>query len=364
MDQLSSYLHDLEHVYYDTKRWLQAVTLDDVVKSKLIPATAAVILIYYLVRKWCAGGACKSKARLDGKTVIVTGCTAGIGKETARDLYGRGARVIMACRNQKKAQTVTTEIFNSFKNVDGSTVGELVNYTLDLSSMNSIRGFCKEILEKEENIDILINNAGIIQDVNKNQLLTEDGFDLTIGTNHLGPFLLTSLLLEKLSESKHKPARIINVASRAYEWGGINTKDLNFGAAVPYPGAFKAYGQSKLCNIFFTQELAKRTTESNISSYVLHPGTVSTDIAVGKFPWYVNLLIKPISVPLMWLFSKTLKEGAQTTIFCAVDESIENESGKYYVDCKESPLTSVAKDDETAEKLWMLSEKLVKLEET
>ena len=180
MDQLNSYLHDLEHIYYDTKRWLQAMTIDDVVKSKLIPATAAVILIYYLLRKWCAGGACKSKARLDGKTVIVTGCTAGIGKETARDLYGRGARVIMACRNRKKAQTVTTEIFNSFRNVEGSAVGELVNYTLDLSSMNSIRGFCKEILEKEENMDILINNAGIIQDVNKNQLLTEDGFDLSL----------------------------------------------------------------------------------------------------------------------------------------------------------------------------------------
>ena len=363
MDKLNIYMHELEHLYYDTRHWLQHVTLDDYksFRSKIIPILVVVAILYYLIRKFCSGGVCKSQARLDGKSIIVTGSTEGIGREAAKEFYRRGARVIMACRNKEKAQKTTTEIFNAYKNVPGVVVGKLVNYTLDLSSMTSIREFCEDIIEKESNIDILVNNAGLIQEINQGQHSTEDGFDLTIGTNHLGPFLLTNLLLEKLSQSNHKPARVINVSSRAYEWGKIHTENLNFGAAVPFPGAFKAYGQSKLCNIFFTQELAKRTKDLNISTYALHPGTVKTNIATGKFPWYFTMIVKCISLPLMWLFSKTATQGAQTTIYCAVDESIASESGRYYVDCKETSLKSIANDKETARKLWELSEKLVKL---
>ena len=142
----------------------------------------------------------------------------------------------MACRNRKKAHQAKTEILSAFQNVPGSELGDLVVYKLDLSSMASIREFCDEVLEKEEHIDILVNNAGIIAPIHQGHELTEDGFDLTIGTNHLGPFLLTNLLLEKMSQSPHKPARIVNVASDAYLWGTIRTEDLNFGAAAPYPG--------------------------------------------------------------------------------------------------------------------------------
>ena len=362
--KLDSHLHDLEHLYYDGKNWAQNLTKDDILKSKFFPVIGAVILVLYVVRKYCAGGVCKSKARLDGKTVIITGSNTGIGKETAKDFYGRGARVIMACRNQKKAQKATTEIFHACKHVSPDVVGQIINYNLDLSSITSITNFCQEIIEKEDNIDILVNNAGIIAPINQGHQLTEDGFDLTIGTNHLGPFLLTNLLLEKLSKSLNKPARIVNVASDAYRWGDIQTKDLNFGAAVPYPGAFKAYGQSKLCNILFSKELSRRVQGQNISVYVLHPGTVQTNIATNIFPWYIRLITDLLAAPLLFCFSKSTRQGAQTTIYCAVEESIASESGKYYVDCKQASLKFPATDQETAEKLWTLSEKLVKLEQT
>lgn len=358
---IDSYMHDLEHLYYDGRSWAKTATMDDVLKLKIWPIALSTLLILYVIRKIFAGGVCRSSARLDGKTVIVTGCNAGIGKEAAKDFYKRGARVIMACRNRKKAHQAKNEIFNAFHKVPGSAVGELIIYKLDLSSMVSIREFCDEILEKEEHIDILVNNAGIIAPIHQDHQLTEDGFDLTIGTNHLGPFLLTNLLLDKLSQSSHKPARIVNVSSDAYLWGTIRTEDLNFGAAAPYPGAFKAYGQSKLCNIFFTQELTKRTEELNISTYVLHPGTVRTSIATDKFPWYIRLFTRLISIPLMLLFAKSTKQGAQTTIYCAVDESISQESGYYYKDCKKTALKPIGRDKEKAEKLWSLSEELVKL---
>ena len=358
---IDSVLHDLEHIYHDGRNWAQTATFDDVLKLRIWPIAGVTILILYVIRKFFAGGVCRSSARLDGKTVIVTGCNAGIGKEAAKDFYGRGARVIMACRNRKKAHRATTEIYKSFPNIPGAPVGELVNYKLDLSSMASIQEFVDEVLEKEEHIDILVNNAGIIAPIHHGHELTEDGFDLTIGTNHLGPFLLTNLLLDKMSQSPNKPARIVNVASDAYFWGSIRTEDINFGAAVPYPGSFKAYGQSKLCNIFFTQELAKRTEGSNISTYVLHPGTVRTSIATGKFPWYIRLFITFISIPLMVLMAKSPKQGAQTTIYCAVDESISQESGHYYKDCKKTALKPIGMDEEKASKLWTLSEELVKL---
>ena len=358
---IDSSLHDLEHLYYDGRNWAQTATFDDVLKLKIWPIVGVTFLTLYVIKKYFAGGVCRSSARLDGKTVIVTGCNAGIGKETAKDFYRRGARVIMACRNRKKAHQATTEIFQTVSNVPGSPVGELVNYKLDLSSMASVREFCDEVLEKEDHIDILVNNAGIIAPVFKGRQLTEDGFDLTIGTNHLGPFLLTNLLLDKMFQSPHKPARIVNVASNAYRWGAIRTEDINFGAAVPYPGAFKAYGQSKLCNIFFTQELAKRTEELNISTYVLHPGGVRTNIATGKFPWYIRCFTKIILFPFMYLFAKSAKQGAQTTIYCAVDKSVAKESGFFYEDCQKKSLKPIGVDQEKSEKLWALSEELVKL---
>ena len=361
MSKLNGFLHDLEHFYYDGKHWVQNITLDDAAKGRVLSATGVVLLLYYFVRKFCDGGVCKSKARLDGKTIIITGSNAGIGLETAKDFYRRGARVIMACRNSKKASKESSEIKATCQNKDGAVLGEIVNYPLDLSSMKSIREFATNVIEKEGNIDILVNNAGLTQPINQDQYLTEDGFDLTIGTNHLGPFLLTNLLLDKLSNAKHKPARIVNVSSQAYLWGRIHTEDLNFARAGSFPGAFAAYGQSKLCNILFTHELKKRTEHRDISTYVLHPGTVRTKIVTDNFPWYLWLLTKYLGIPLLWLFAKSAVQGAQTTIYCAVDESIAHDSGKFYCDCKETPLKPIGKEEDTAEKLWMLSENLVKL---
>ena len=364
MDKFDSFFHDLEHYYYDFKHWMQNVNKVDFLIGRILPAAIVFLLVLYLIRTFCAGGTCKNKARMDGKTVIVTGANGGIGFEAAREFYKRGARVIMACRNMKKAEKAASNIRQCYKNEMDTKLGEIVIYTLDLSSMTSIREFANDIIEKEDSIDILVNNAGLVQARSATQQLTEDGFDLTMGTNHLGPFLLTNLLLKKLSMAQHKPARIVNVASVAYEWGKLHLEDLNFGA-LPYPGSFPAYGQSKLANILFTRVLALKTKDMGIVTYVLHPGTVNTNIAfnfVESVPLLAWIMLKCLW-PLFLLFAKTPKEGAQTIIYCAVEDSIANESGHYYLDCKKGSLKAIGRDDDTAEKLWDLSEKLVKLKE-
>ena len=128
MDKFGNFLHDLEHIFYDTKNWLLTISKDDIVNSNILPKLGIVVITLYLLRRFCAGGSCKGNARLDGRTVIVTGSNTGIGKETAKDLYGRGARVIMACRNLKKAEKAAEEIRLAFKTIAAANPGEIVIY--------------------------------------------------------------------------------------------------------------------------------------------------------------------------------------------------------------------------------------------
>ena len=309
----------------------------------------------YYIRDYFAGGVCKSSARLDKKTVIITGCNSGIGKETAKDLSKRGAKIIMACRNIEEADNVAAEIRKSnAENAQNS--GELVVVKLDLSRLESIRSFANHIIQNEERLDILINNAGIVSGSMGNK--TEDGFEETIGVNHLGPFLLTNLLINKLASAPELPSRIVNVASNAHRRGKINLEDLN-GDIESNP--MVAYGQSKLANILFTNELAKRLKENGqeISVYSLHPGVIHTNLFRQFDRTYRVLMI--CAWGILWPFLKSCKEGAQTTIYCSVEESIANETGKYYADCKETTPSPQARDDLMAKKLWDLSETLVSL---
>ncbi|KAG1659680.1 Retinol dehydrogenase 11 [Nymphon striatum] len=257
--------------------------------------------------------------RLDGKVVIITGANTGIGKETAKDLAIRGAKVILACRDLEKAK----------KSVDDLTKDSNLNaenfaiHKLDLASLNSVRQFATEILKEYENIHILINNAGIMMCP---EWKTEDGFEMQFGVNHLGHVLLTNLLLERIKKSA--PSRIVIVSSLAHKYGKINFDDLNMEKGY---SAGKAYSQSKLANILFAKELASRLEGTGVSVFSLHPGVIATELnrhigsSINRFIGW--------AYQKMSFFLKTPAQGAQTTIYCSVAEGLEEKSGCYFRYC-------------------------------
>lgn len=292
-----------------------------------------------------------SLARLDGKTAVITGANTGIGKVTAKDFYERGARVILACRNLEKAQEAIDEIKKQCESKEN--LGELALSKLDLSSLKSVRACAEELLKNEKEINILLNNAGVmmIQELTR----TEDGHEMQFGTNHLGHFLFTLLLMPKLIQST--PVRIVNVSSAAHFLTfSLDLDDLNF-ENRKY-GALKAYVQSKLSNILFTTELANKLKENKIEGinvYCLHPGSINTDLTrhVEGNP-FINI---------SKLFFKTPEEGAQTSIYCSTHEKCANETGLYYAECKPCCSSKTSQNKELAKKLWLISLKMVGLNE-
>ncbi|XP_072241919.1 retinol dehydrogenase 13-like [Leuresthes tenuis] len=297
------------------------------------------------LKKWMAGGVCHSKARLDGKTILITGANTGIGKETAVDLAKRGARIILACRDMDRANKAAQDVRKKSGN------NNVIVKKLDLASLESVRHFAKDILANEERLDVLINNAGVMSCP---QWKTEDGFEMQFGVNHLGHFLLTNCLLDLIKKSA--PSRIVNVSSLAHERGQIYFDDIN--QEKDYK-PWKSYAQSKLANVLFTRELAKRLQGTGVATYSLHPGIIRTEL--GRHFWpNIPLWKRVVYTPLSFLI-KSPKEGAQTTIYCAVDESLQNESGLYYSDCAPKATAPQALDDEAAKKLWDLSASMVGL---
>ncbi|XP_027134536.1 dehydrogenase/reductase SDR family member 13-like [Larimichthys crocea] len=286
---------------------------------------------------------CKSTAKLHGKTAIVTGANTGIGKTTAMDLARRGARVIMACRDRQRAEAAIQEIIQETSN------SQVIFMQLDLASLQSVRSFADNFLRSESRLDLLINNAGL---VNGGQ--TVDGFGMIFGVNHLGHFLLTVLLLDQLKASG--PSRVVNVASKVYTMGNVDFKcltthrDLALGSS-DYQ-LFQKYCHSKLCNVLFTYELAKRLQGTNITCYSLHPGVIKTDICR-----YTGFLSSFFMAPIIFFFFVDAESGAQTTLHCALEPGIEHLSGHYFTQC--APLMKIeskARDDDAAKKLWELSE--------
>ena len=219
----------------------------------------------YLIRKWAVGGVCRSQARLDGKTVIITGANTGIGLETAVDMAKRNARVILACRSVERGETAAVEVRKRSGNDNAVFV------QLDLASLDSVRKFAAKILEGEPRIDILINNAGVM--AIPNRTLTQDGFEMQFGTNHLGHFLLTNLLLDRIKEAPS--ARIVNVSSKASERGRLDLDNLNSEKSYSQWGS---YGASKLANVLFTRSLAKRLQGTRVTANTLHPGVIVTEL--------------------------------------------------------------------------------------
>ncbi|XP_028822032.1 retinol dehydrogenase 12 isoform X1 [Denticeps clupeoides] len=307
-------------------------------------------------------GQWSSTVRLDDKTIIVTGANTGIGKETVRDLAKRGGRVIMACRDLERGEEARREV------AENGGHQNVVVRKLDLSDAKSIRAFAEQVIRgtalsstcgprwptaadvlhplcflslEEKRVNILVNNAGVMLCPYSK---TADGFEMQFGVNHLGHFLLTYLLMDLMKKSA--PARIVNVASVAHTWGSIQLDDINSERGY---NARRAYGQSKLANILCTRSLAKRLQGTGVTVYSLHPGVVQTDL------W--RHLSKPmqVAVKIFSPFTKTSVQGAQTSIYCAVEPKLEKESGDYYSDCAPARCSRAASDDAMAQKLWELS---------
>lgn len=317
-------------------------------------------------------GECRSKARLDGKLAIITGCNTGIGKETAKDFVRRGCRVIMACRDLEKANKAAEEVLAEAKETEqyktivteGKEATEkdtfagkpqVEVYHLDLMSLDSVRQFAQKILAAESQINLLVNNAGIMACPKG---VTKDGHEVQLGVNHLGHFLLTCLLINRICTSDEP--RIVNVSSIAHKWGDFDFDDMNLEKGTY--SATAAYSRSKLANILFTKELAKRLEGTGVHTYALHPGVVATEL--GR---HLDSTLVP---GMSWIFrnvgavvAKSPVQGAQTSIYCSVDEKAGKETGLYYSDCKVKTPSAKARNPTMASRLWEESLKMVGLKE-
>ncbi|KAJ8332749.1 hypothetical protein SKAU_G00425380 [Synaphobranchus kaupii] len=289
-------------------------------------------------------GRCESAVKLQGKTAIVTGGNSGIGKATALDLAKRGARVILACRSKRRAEAAVYDIRRESGN------SEVVYMQLDLASLKSVRSFAETFLKTEPRLDLLINNAGMMGCGR-----TEEGLDVAFGVNHLGHFLLTRLLLERLK--KAELSRVVNVAALLYRLGAVDFPRLTARRdSAPLQSSWarlQSYCNSKLCNVLFTRELANQLEGTSVTCYSLHPGVVSTELC-RDVPLWQRLLLFPVSL----LFFLDVEAGSQTTLHCALQEGLEHYSGRYFSNCAVEEMSAKARDDAVARKLWEVSEML------
>jgi retinol dehydrogenase-12 len=273
---------------------------------------------------------------LAGRFIVITGATSGIGRSTAEKLAGRGASLVLACRSEQRTRPVLDAI-----RAAGAAEVEFVS--LDLGDFASVRACAARIDGLGRPIDVLLNNAGLAGQ----RGATKDGFELAFGTNHLGHFLLTALLAPKLRAARG--ARIVNVASRAHYEA---KKGIDY-EAIRKPTrsitGLPEYAVSKLANVLFTRELARRIGPSGVHSYALHPGVVASD-AWRRVPWPIRPLIK------LGMISND--EGAMTSIHCATSAEVAGQDGLYYDDCREKAPNPIALDVEAARRLWEESVKL------
>lgn len=282
-----------------------------------------------------------------GNFFTCTGSNTGIGNSTALHLAKRGARVVLACRSQERGEAAAYDIRRESGN------NQVVFMLLDLSSFESVQRFAATFLKTEPRLDILINNAGVMGPGR-----TEDGFGMAFGVNHLGHFLLTNLLLERLKQCS--PSRVVTVSALLHRFGNIHfplldsRKDLVVGESTW--SNFKAYCNSKLCNVLFTRELADRLEGSGVTCYTLHPGVIHTELA-RNMSWWMQFLFTPIA-KLLFL---NPEGGSQTSLYCALQEGIEPLSGRYFSSCALQQVGAKGRDDVLARKLWEVSERLTGL---
>ncbi len=280
---------------------------------------------------------------MQGKVVVITGSNIGIGKETAVGVASLGATTVLACRNQEKAAAAAVEIKQRSGNDDVQLVA------LDLADLASVKAAAADIVQRWERLDVLVNNAGGTW---SERILTKQGFEQTFGVNHLGPFYLTMLLLDRIKASA--PARIINLSSvgHHFAFGGIRFDDLQ---GEKRYATFDAYSQSKLANILFTRELVKKLDGSNVTVNAVHPGAVRSgfgmDGDLNAFLTAGSHLIRPFEI--------SPKSGAKTSIYLATSPEVDGKTGMYWVRRRPGRMSPKAQDDAVASRLWDESEKLL-----
>ncbi|MCB1746099.1 MAG: SDR family oxidoreductase [Gammaproteobacteria bacterium] len=272
------------------------------------------------------------------KTIVITGANSGIGLETARALAASGARIVMACRDAARAEAARADIAAT------TDAARLEVVPLDLAALGSVRRCAADLVARHPRIDILINNAGLFP---FRKRLTADGFEMQFGVNHLGHFLLTQSLMPSLQAAG--APRVINVASMMHHLGKLDFD--SFRGEKPYK-PIRAYGQSKLCNVLFTRELARRHQDDGLLTWSLHPGPVGTNImgrslAARTLYRLVGAYMSP-------------RRGARTSVWLAGADGIEATSGSYYDEyCKVKPGSKLSQDMALAARLWETSERLV-----
>jgi NAD(P)-dependent dehydrogenase (short-subunit alcohol dehydrogenase family) len=277
------------------------------------------------------------------RTVVVTGASSGIGKETAVALASSGAKVVMTARDPVRGQVALDEVRSR------SDGGQAQLRMLDLASVASVRAFAEGLLADEPHLHVLVNNAGLVLSERR---VTEDGFEQTFATNHLGPFLLTELLRPRLEASA--PARIINVASIAHHAArrGIDFDDLQTEQRY---SSLKAYSRSKLANVLHTRELARRLDGTGVTANALHPGAVASGFGRNEDTVGAEAILMSIAQPFLIIPAA----GAATSVFLAMSPEVAAVSGEYFVRSKPARPSKAARDEEAAGRLWHASEQLV-----
>ena len=278
-----------------------------------------------------------------GKVVVITGANTGLGEATASALARLGATTVLACRNAERAAAAADRV----RSQSGSDQVEVLE--LDLGDLESVSRAAKDILERFDRLDVLVNNAG---GLSTERRTTRQGFEQTIGVNHLGPFLLTNLLLDRLRQSA--PSRIVNVSSIGHRYArGMRWDDLQMQHGYD---AFAAYGQSKLANVLFTRALARRLPPSEVTANTCHPGSVRTHLGRdGDTAGFIGVLSFTVLRP----FYVSTARGARTQVYLASAPEMAAKSGGYYVRCREHQASRAARDDAAADRLWEVSEQLV-----
>ena len=280
---------------------------------------------------------------LDGRVVLITGGNAGIGKETAVALASMGAQVVFTARDAARGTDALAEI----RTRSGNDAVDVM--PLDLARFASVREFAKRWSDEHDQLDVLVNNAGLILNSRRE---TDDGNEMTFQVNHLGPFLLTQLLRDQLVAGDG--ARVVNVASDAHSSArrGLDFDDLQ--SRRQYRG-FRVYGKTKLANILFTRELARRWDDTGVTANAVHPGFVASSFGrdgdTGRFGALLFPLLKP--------FALSPEQGAQTQVYVASTPELAGITGGYWVKSAPATPSAAAQDDATAARLWEVSEELV-----
>jgi NAD(P)-dependent dehydrogenase (short-subunit alcohol dehydrogenase family) len=279
---------------------------------------------------------------MTGQNVVITGGNSGIGKSTANELARLGARVVITARNADRGRQAVSDI----KQASGSDAVECI--PLDLGSLASVRTCAAELLGRLEKIDVLDLNAGGLL---SRRVVTEDGFEMQFQANHLGHFLLTSLLLDRLRQSA--PARVVVLSSWGHTQarGGLDFEDLQW-ATRPYKGS-SVYSATKLMNLYFTFELARRTAHDGITVNALHPGFVASGFGKDGDTTWLRL-----GIALGRPFARSPEKGARTAIWLAASPDVADVTGTYFVDCRRKEPAKAALDDQAAARLWEVSETL------